>query len=129
MGPSKTKKSKAKRLRDTSISRLQETVLPMEFTKTQEQIKAEKEKVIQDMVPSESQVEEVVEPCGILTEHIVESETKKKKAKKSRDASISGVQETVLPMELTKSQEQTKAEEEIVLQDMIPSESQIEEVV
>jgi len=126
---SNTKKSKAKRSRDTSISRVQETVLPMEFTKAREQTKPETEKVIQDMVPSESQVKEVVESCGILSDHIVQSESKKKKAKKSRDTSISRVQEAVLPLELTKSQEQQKTEEEIILQSMVPSEPQIEEVV
>merc|ERR1712008_226818 len=94
-----------------------------------EQTETEKNIVLQDMIPSECQIEEVVQPCGILNQHIAASEGKKKKAKKSRDSSISRVQEAILPIESTTTQEQTKPEKENVLQDMIPSESQMEEVI
>merc|ERR1711874_911770 len=100
-----------------------------EFPKPQEQTKIEGEKVLKDTIPSESQVEEVVEPCGILDQHIAASETRKKRAKTSKDSSISGVQETILPVEFTKPQEQTRASEEKAIQDMVPLESQLKEIV
>merc|ERR1711956_39467 len=129
VAPSDTKRSRARRSRSSSISRIQETVMPMESTKPQEQTKFEGEKIQQDIIPSESQVEEVVESCGILNQHIVTSETKKKRAKKAKDSSFSGVQETIVPMEFTGPQQQTGALKEKAIQDMIPSESQLKEVV
>merc|ERR1712217_272979 len=89
--PSETEIRKAKKSTDSSISRVQEIVLPTEFTRRQEKTKGEEEKALQDMVPSESQVEEVIQPCDILREYDASSQTKKSKPKRSRDPSISRV--------------------------------------
>ena len=86
--------------------------MPIEFTKPQEENSMEEETAFQDMITSESQLEEVVQPCDILNEDLTPSETKIRKAKKSRDSSISRVQEIVLPSESTRLQEKTKGEEE-----------------
>merc|ERR1711976_114049 len=103
--------------------------MPMESTKPQEKAKIEGEKVQQDIVPSEPQLKELVESCGILNEHVATSGTKKKKAKKAKESSFSGIQETILPVETTTQQEQVKLLEEKAIQDMVPSELHLKEVV
>merc|ERR1711976_836268 len=124
-----TKKKKAKKAKESSFSGIQETILPVETTTQQEQVKLLEEKAIQDMVPSELQLKEVVEPYGTLSQSLSSSEINTEKAKKSRDSSISRIQETIIPMESIKPQKQNETEREKALQEMIPSETQIKEVV
>merc|ERR1712217_640021 len=84
---------------------------------------------IQDIVPSESQIKEKVETYGALSQNITGFDGKKKKATKSRDSSISRVQETVLPIEVTKSQVKTTTETEMAVKDMVPLQPQEEQSV
>merc|ERR1712008_143390 len=88
------KTTKALKSRDSSISRVQEIVTPMEVTKSQDQTHNESEKAIQHIVPSEPKIKEVVEPYGTVTDNIAISKITKMKANKERDSSVSGVQET-----------------------------------
>merc|ERR1712083_750150 len=103
------------------------TTVPMESAKPQEQTVDLEEKPFQDIVPLESQTKEFVEPFGTLSQNIASSEKNLKKANKSRDKSIPRKQETVLPMESIRHQEQINVEKEKAIQDIVPSESQIKE--
>merc|ERR1712079_966181 len=94
-----------------------------------EEIRAKEEKVLQEMIPSEPKVEEVVESCDKLNQHLITSETKKRRAKKAKNSSFSGIQETTVPMESAKPQEQTVDLEEKPFQDIVPFESQTKEFV
>merc|ERR1712062_714602 len=126
---SEAKTTKALKSRDSSLSRVQQIVTPMEGTKSQEETRNESEKAIQQIVPLEPKIKEVVEPYGNVSSNIGKSKITKSKANKARDGLVPGVQETVMPIEFTKPQEENSMEEETAFQDMIPSESQFEEVV
>merc|ERR1711971_565915 len=105
-------KKKASRSRDNSVSRSQEAVVQMEFLKTHDQAKEDKEKATRtrSLKPSQSQVEEFPEPCGNLGTNIALTKMKKKKANRSRDSSLSRIQEATIPMEYTKIHEKGKEE-------------------
>ena len=124
-------KTKASRSRDNSVSRSQEAVVSMEFLKTHDQVKEDREKATRtrSLKPSQSQVEEFTEPCGNLSTNIAFTEMKKKKANRSRDSSVSRIQEAIIPMEYTNLHEKGKEEGEKAIQNVEPLQSQVEEVV
>ena len=124
-------KTKASRSRDNSVSRSQEAVVPMEFLKTHDQAKEDEEKATRtrSLKPSQSQVEEFTDPCGNLGTNIALTKMKKKKANRSRDSSVSRIQEATIPMEYTIIHEKGKEEGEKATQNVEPLQSQVEEVV
>ena len=127
----KANTTKASRSRDNSVSRSQEAVVPMEFLKIHDQPKEAREKATKtrSLKSSQPQVEEFAEPCGNLSQNISFAETKKKKATRSRDSSVSRIEEALMPMEFTKTHEKSTEEEEKAIQNLEPLKSQVEEVV
>merc|ERR1712079_38977 len=104
-----------------------ETVLPNfeKQTKVRFDDQEETYKAMQSIETSQSQMKELVEPCGSFAQNIDLSEAKTTKALKSRDSSLSRVQEIVTPMEVTKSQEETINESEKASQQIVPLEPKI----